>query len=77
MTVERWIRVVAGLMIAASAALGWLLSPWWLVWTIFVGLNLFQFGLTGFCPMQSLLRKLGVPTEAEVATRAPQEAAGG
>ncbi len=64
MTVERWIRVIAGLMVAGSAALGWFVSPWWLVWTIFVGLNLFQFGLTDFCPMQFLLRKLGVPAEA-------------
>ena len=63
-TVERWIRVIAGLMIAVSAVLGWVLSPWWLVWTIFVGTNLFQFGLTGFCPMKSLLIKLGAPTEA-------------
>lgn len=64
MTIERWIRVIAGTMIAVSATLGWLLSPWWLVWTIFVGVNLTQFGLTGFCPMQSLLRKLGVPEHA-------------
>lgn len=61
---ERWVRVIAGLMIVVSAALGWALSLWWLLWTILVGANLFQFGLTDFFPMRSLLIRLGVPTQA-------------
>lgn len=69
MTVERWIRVVAGLFIMISLALGVQASPlfvnqWFLAFTAFVGLNLFQFGLTNFCPMAIILRKLGVPDGA-------------
>ena len=64
MTVERYIRVVAGLFIMTSLALGVQASPlfvnsWFLAFTAFVGLNLFQFGLTNFCPMAIILRKLG------------------
>ena len=66
MTVERYIRVFAGLFILVSLALGVEASPlfvsrWWLAFTAFVGLNLFQFGLTNFCPLGIILRKLGVP----------------
>ena len=65
MTVERYIRVFAGLFIMVSLALGVQASPvfvseWALAFTAFVGLNLFQFGLTNFCPMATILRKLGV-----------------
>jgi Protein of unknown function (DUF2892) len=65
MTVERYIRVIAGLFIMVSLALGLEASPvfvseWALAFTAFVGLNLFQFGLTNFCPMAIILRKLGV-----------------
>ena len=64
MTVERYIRVIAGLFIMVSLALGVEASPvfvseWTLAFTAFVGLNLFQFGLTNFCPMAIILRKLG------------------
>ena len=66
MTVERYIRIVAGLFIMVSLALGVDESPvfvshWALAFTAFVGLNLFQFGFTNFCPMGIILRKLGVP----------------
>lgn len=66
MTVERYIRVIAGLFIMISLALGvqaspLFVSPWFLAFTAFVGLNLFQFGLTNFCPLAIILRKLGVP----------------
>lgn len=65
MTVERYIRVIAGLFIMASLALGVEGSPlfvnkWFLAFTAFVGVNLFQFGFTNFCPMGTILRKLGV-----------------
>ena len=64
MTVERYIRIVAGLFIMVSLALGIEESPvfvshWTLAFTAFVGLNLFQFGFTNFCPMAIILRKLG------------------
>jgi len=66
MTVERYIRIVAGLFIMVSLAMGVeespvFLSHWALAFTAFVGLNLFQFGFTNFCPMGIILRKLGVP----------------
>lgn len=66
MTIERYIRVIAGLFIMTSLALGveaspLFVSPWFLAFTAFVGLNLFQFGLTNFCPMAIILKKLGVP----------------
>jgi hypothetical protein len=41
-------------------------NSWFLAFTAFVGLNLFQFGLTNFCPMAIILRKLGVP-ESKIA----------
>ena len=71
MTVQRYIHVFAGIFIMVSLALGvsqspFFVSPWWLAVTLFVGANLFQFGLTDFCPMGWLLKKLGVP-ESKVA----------
>jgi hypothetical protein len=64
MTVERYIRIIAGLFIMVSLALGIEESPvfvsrWALAFTAFVGANLFQFGFTNFCPMGIILRKLG------------------
>ena len=65
MTVERYIRIMAGFFVMLSMALGLegspiFVSPWFLAFTAFVGLNLFQSGITGFCPPGILLRKLGV-----------------
>ena len=65
MTVERYIRVFAGLFILVSLALGVEGSPlfvsrWALAFTAFVGLNLFQFGFSNFCPLGIILRKLGM-----------------
>jgi hypothetical protein len=60
MVVTDWIHVVAGTFILGSLALGVKVHPYWLFFTAFVGLNLFQFGFTGFCPMGIILKKLGV-----------------
>ena len=60
MNVERALRLIAGLFIVVSVALGWLVSPWFYLFTVFVGLNLFQSGLTNWCPMMAVLRKAGV-----------------
>lgn len=60
MVVTDWVHVIAGLFIVSSLTLGLLVNPWWFAFTGFVGLNLFQFGFTGFCPMALLLKKLGV-----------------
>lgn len=58
--VNDWIHVIAGLFIMASLALSVYHSPYWLYFTGFVGLNLFQYGFTGFCPMAMILKKMGV-----------------
>ena len=65
MTVDNWIRVIAGSFILISLALGVPASPlfhsaYWLWFTAFVGANLLQYGVTGFCPMVPILKKLGV-----------------
>ncbi len=60
MIVTDWIHVLAGIFITASLALAHYHNPKWLFFTAFVGLNLFQFGFTGFCPMGIILKKLGV-----------------
>ena len=65
MTVERYIRIMAGFVVMLTLALGVEGSPifvskWFLAVTAFAGFNLFQSGITGFCPPGILLRKLGV-----------------
>ncbi len=65
MTSWQIVRIVAGLFILVSLALGVpgspvFVSPWWLAFTAFVGLNLLQSGFTRWCLMESILRKLGV-----------------
>jgi Protein of unknown function (DUF2892) len=68
MTVERIVRIVAGLFIMLSLALAHITGAAdmsqvsWLWFTAFVGANLFQSGFTRFCPMDSILKKMGVPT---------------
>ena len=64
MTVERYLRLIAGVFVTASVALGYWLHPGWFVLTAFVGLNLFQSAFTNWCPMITILRKLGVPEQA-------------
>lgn len=65
MTTERWVRVVAGFFVLLSLSLGVAASPLfvnvnWLWFTAFVGANLLQSGFTRFCPLEMMLRKLGV-----------------
>ena len=64
MTMERLIRIFAGSFVLASLALGVLLSPHFLWFTAFVGLNLLQSGFTRVCPLESILRRLGVASGA-------------
>ena len=59
MYLEQWIRLIAGTFILVSLALSQLQSPYWLLFTAFVGANLFQSALTRWCLMEDLLRKLG------------------
>ncbi len=60
MTVERGLRLMAGVFIVLSLALGHWLNPYWYLFTLFVGLNLFQSGLTNWCPAMYMLKKLGL-----------------
>jgi len=60
MTINDWIHVIAGTFILVSLALGTWVHPYWYFLTAFVGLNLFQYGFSKFCPMAILLRKFGV-----------------
>ena len=60
MNLDRAIFAFAGVMILLSVALVYFVSPWWLLLTTFVGLNLLQSSITGFCPAASLFRKLGL-----------------
>ncbi len=69
MTVERGLRLMAGFFILLSVALAHWVSPWWLIFTAFVGLNLFQSGLTNWCPAMVMLRRLGL-REGACASRA-------
>lgn len=65
MTVESIVRIAAGFFILLSLALGVQASPvfhhpYWLWFTAFVGLNLFQSGFTKFCPLELMLKKAGI-----------------
>ena len=65
MTTWQIVRIVAGSVILISLALGIpgspvLVSPWWLAFTAFVGANLLQSGITRWCLMETILRKLGI-----------------
>jgi len=58
--INDWLRLIAGALIMLSVALGYYVSPWFYLFSAFVGLNLFQSGLTGWCPMVAILRQVGV-----------------
>ena len=60
MTVDRAVLAFAGTMVLLSAALVYWVSIWWLLLTVFVGLNMLQSAFTGFCPAAIFFRKLGV-----------------
>lgn len=60
MNVERYLRMIAGAFVMLTLALGYWVSPYWYLFTGFVGLNLFQSAFTNWCPMMTILRKLGV-----------------
>ncbi len=58
---ERMIRLIAGSFILISVILGLTVNTWWFAFTLFVGANLFQSALTGWCLMDDILKKAGVP----------------
>ena len=57
MSMENTIRAIAGTFVLASLALGWFVSPYWFLFTAFVGLNLLQSSVTKWCLMEDILRK--------------------
>ena len=59
MTTERWLRLIAGVMVLLSVALTVYVSHWWMAFTAFIGLNLLQSAFTNWCPMKWLLEKMG------------------
>ncbi len=60
MTVERGLRLMAGTFVLLSLALGHWVNPYWYLFTAFVGANLFQSGITNWCPAMFMLKKLGL-----------------
>ena len=60
MTIERGVRLMAGTMILISLLLAQWVSHYWLFLTLFVGLNLFQSALTGWCPAEFILQSVGL-----------------
>lgn len=60
MTIDKAVLAFAGFMVLLSLALTQFVSPWWFLLTAFVGLNLLQSSVTGFCPAAIAFRKLGL-----------------
>jgi hypothetical protein len=60
MNIDRAVLAFAGMMILVSLVLAWTLSPYWLLLTAFVGLNMLQSAFTGFCPAAIVLKRLGL-----------------
>lgn len=60
MNVERILRLVAGFMVLLSLALGHWVNEYWYLLTGFVGLNLFQSAFSNWCPLMTILKKMGV-----------------
>ncbi len=59
MKIDSLIRILAGTMVLLSVALAHFVSQWWLLLACFVGVNLIQSSITGFCPPSIILTKLG------------------
>jgi Inner membrane protein YgaP-like, transmembrane domain len=64
MTIERYLRLIAGTFVLTSLLLGYFHSPYWLLLTGFVSLNLIQSAFTNWCPMMSFLGWLGAGTKS-------------
>lgn len=63
MTINAGLRLVAGFFTILSLVLGWYVSPYFFLFTVFVGLNQMQSAFTGWCPMMWFLGKLGFKRE--------------
>ena len=63
MTVDRYLRMIAGAFVLVTLALGHWVSAYWYLFTAVVGLNLFQSAFTNWCPMMTILAKAGRPRQ--------------
>lgn len=72
MTMERYIRMIAGIFILASLALGTWVNPNWYWFTAFVGANLLQSAFTRWCLMEDILAKLGIAQKVKSAALSSQ-----
>jgi hypothetical protein len=70
MSIERYLRLIAGFFVMLSVALGYWVSPLWFLFTAFVGANLFQSAFTDWCPMMTILRKCGAASSPAQASSA-------
>jgi len=75
MSMDHKIRLIAGSFVLLSLALGWFVSPWWFLFTAFVGLNLIQSAFTRWCLMEDILRWTGIHRPGDGA-RAPSGRSG-
>jgi hypothetical protein len=69
--VENAIRILAGSLVLVSLTLAQLVSGWWLLLAAFVGVNLIQSAFTGFCPAETVFRRLGVGSKGAVSSPGP------
>ena len=65
MTVERYLRLIAGSFVLATLMLGYFYSPYWFLFTSFVAINLIQSAFTNWCPMITFLTKVGVREDGQ------------
>ncbi|MGH9873290.1 MAG: YgaP family membrane protein [Pyrinomonadaceae bacterium] len=72
MSIERYLRLIAGSFVLASLLLGYFHSPYWFLFTGFVGLNLIQSAFTNWCLMISFLRWLGARSDATPLARSSE-----
>ncbi len=75
MTIERALRLMAGVFVLLSVVLGHWVSPYWYLFTAFVGLNLLQSGFTDWCPAMWFFAKLGMKSAEAVAEHGTRAAA--
>jgi len=61
MTIKDILRLVPGIFVLFSVAMGIYVNQWWLALAVFVGLNLLQSAFTKWCLLEDILRKLGIP----------------
>jgi hypothetical protein len=63
MTIDRYLRLIAGCFVLVTLLLGFFQSPYWFLFTAFVAINLIQSAFTNWCPMMTFLRRLGAPDQ--------------